>query len=128
MTSNPNADTTRSRDSSSPLERRTTSGNFSSLTNRVSNASAETGESSAAASKRNSLITSGLNDGAADDAGGHKGILDVERPVRNGKGSHRSHRSRKSGGFLLSDAAFEHIMALGESLSRRMQMEGMITL
>jgi hypothetical protein len=103
MTSNSNTEPSRS-----PLEHRTASSTgFSSLTNRFSNASMETGESSTAASKRNSLITTSLSDGLADEAVGNKGSLDVGRPVKDGKGSHRSHRSRNSGGFLLSNAAFE---------------------
>ncbi|KAE9366701.1 hypothetical protein N431DRAFT_429509 [Stipitochalara longipes BDJ] len=103
MTSNPNAEPSRS-----PLERHTTSSTgFSSLSNRFSNASAETGESSTAASKRNSLVTSFPSDGVGDEAAGNKGSLDAERPVKDGKGSHRSHRSRNSGGFLLSNAVFD---------------------
>ena len=102
MTSNTSTEPSRS-----PLERRTTSSTgFSSLSNRLSNVSTEA-ESSTAASKRNSIITSGLDGGVADVAAGEKGSLDVERPVKDGRGSHRSHRSRNSGGFLLSNAAFE---------------------
>lgn len=107
MTSNPNADFTRSRDTTSPLARRTTFSTFSSLANRLSNANSEAGESSTAGSKRNSLITSSLNDGLGDEAAGLKGSLDIEKPVKDGRGSHRSHRSRNSGGFLLSNAVFE---------------------
>jgi hypothetical protein len=103
MTSNLNAEL-----SSSPLERhKTTSTGFSSLSNRFSNASTEAGESSTAASKRNSLITSSPGDGLGDEAAGNEASLPVDRPIRDGRGSHRSHRSRNSGGFLLSNAAFE---------------------
>lgn len=103
MTSNPNAEPSRS-----PVGRHPTSSTgFSSLSNRLSNASTETGESSTAASKRNSLVTTGLGDGLGDEAVGDKGSLDVERPIKDGRGSHRSHRSRNSGGFLLSNAVFD---------------------
>ena len=103
MTSIPNTEPSRS-----PLERHTTSSTgFSSLSNRFSNVSTETGESSTAASKRNSLVTSGLSDGLGDEAVGNKDNLDVERPVKDGRGSHRSHRSRNSGGFLLSNTVFD---------------------
>jgi hypothetical protein len=44
-------------------------------------------------------------DGAAN--GGNNGILNIESHVKDGKGSRRSHRSRNSGGFLLSNALFE---------------------
>jgi hypothetical protein len=106
MTSNPKAsDSSRSRDasSSSPLERRTTSSTFSSsLTKKFSAGSSETGESSTAASKRNSLIISGLNETSIDEAAEKTGALTVVRQVKDARGSHRSHRSRNSGGFLLS--------------------------
>ena len=103
MTSNPNSEPSRSL-----LERHTTlSTGFSSLSNRFSSASTETGESSTAVSKRNSLITSGFSDGVADEATGQKGSLDVEMPSKDSRGSHRSHRSRNSGGFLLSNAVFD---------------------
>jgi len=103
MTSNPTAEPSRS-----PLERHTTSSTgFSSLSNRFSIVSTETGESSTAVSKRNSLVTTGLSDGLADGAVGNKGSVDVERLVKDGRGSHRSHKSRNSGGFLLSNAVFD---------------------
>ncbi len=103
MTSNPNAEPL-----SSPIERHTTpSTGFSSLSNRFSNASTEAGENSTAASKRNSLITSSLGDGLGDEADGNEASLLVEKPIKDGRTSHRSHRSRSSGGFLLSNAAFE---------------------
>jgi hypothetical protein len=102
MTSNTSTEPSRN-----PLERRTTSSTgISSLSNRVSNASTEA-ESSTAASKRNSIITSGLDDRLADVAAGQKGSLDAESGPKDGRGSHKSHRSRNSGGFLLSNAAFE---------------------
>jgi hypothetical protein len=103
MTSNPDAEP-----SSSPLDRHTTaSTDFSSLSNRFSNASTEAGESSTAASKRNSFITTSLGDGVGDDAARNEASLPLEKPIKDGKVSHRSHRSRNSGGFLLSNATFE---------------------
>ncbi len=101
MTSNANAffETSQSRDTSnsSPLERRTTS---STLLNRFSTESTETAESSTAASKRSSLTRewAGPDDIVEPDK------IDVQRPVKDGRGSHRSHKSRASGGFLLSNA------------------------
>ncbi|KAH7327052.1 hypothetical protein BKA65DRAFT_509832 [Rhexocercosporidium sp. MPI-PUGE-AT-0058] len=94
-------DSSRSHDS--PLDRRTNSSTFS-ADNRFSIGSSETGESSRAASKRNSLRTSDSRDQLPN---GDAGTLEVEKPVKDGRGSHRSHRSRTSGGFLLSNAAFE---------------------
>ncbi|PVH83995.1 hypothetical protein DL98DRAFT_411994 [Cadophora sp. DSE1049] len=105
MTSSHHAhpDSSRSQDDS-PLDRRTTSSSTFSASNRFSIGSSETGESSRAASKRNSLRTS---DSIHDLPNGDAGTLEVEKPVKDGRGSHRSHRSRTSGGFLLSNAAFE---------------------
>ncbi|KAH6720604.1 hypothetical protein BKA61DRAFT_595187 [Leptodontidium sp. MPI-SDFR-AT-0119] len=104
MTSSQHAlpDSSRSHDDS-PLDRRTNSSTFS-ASNRFSIGSSETGESSRAASKRNSLRTSDSIDRLPN---GDAGTLEVEKPVKDGRGSHRSHRSRTSGGFLLSNAAFE---------------------
>ncbi|KAL2060640.1 hypothetical protein VTL71DRAFT_9281 [Oculimacula yallundae] len=97
-------DSSRSNDDS-PYDRRTNSSTFS-TNNRFSIGSSETGESSRAASKRNSLRTSGsidqLHNGDADT-----GNLEAVKQVKDGRGSHRSHRSRNSGGFLLSNAVFE---------------------
>lgn len=103
MPSNTNASANPTRDMSSisPDERRTTSSTFSISNNRHSYASSETGESSTAASKRNSQI-----DDEPDDLE-TKGGLKHEIPVKDDRGSHRSHRSRTSGGFLLSSATFE---------------------
>ena len=105
MTSSHHAqpDSSRSQDES-PLDRRATSSSTVSACNRFSIGSSETGESSRAASKRNSLRTS---DSIHDVPNGDAGTLDVEEPVKDGRGSRRSHRSRTSGGFLLSNAAFE---------------------
>jgi hypothetical protein len=114
MISNPIAslDGPRSMDvsSSSPLERRTTSSTLSSSNKRYSLTSNETGESSTATSKRDSLATTQLNDGLTDGSTEKNGRLDVsmsDKPVKDGRGSHRSHRSRSSGGFLLSNSVFE---------------------
>lgn len=85
--------------SGSPLDRRTTSSTFGSA-NRYSIASSETGESSRAVSKRNSLAI-------GDAAERHDEGLDVGKQVKDGRGSHRSHRSKNSGGFLLSSSTFE---------------------
>ncbi|KAK0113434.1 hypothetical protein ONS95_013692 [Cadophora gregata] len=95
-------DSSRSQDDSA-LDRRTNSSTFS-ASNRFSIGSSETGESSRAASKRSSLRTS---DSIKDLPNGDAGTPDAEKPVKDGRGSHRSHRSRRSGGFLLSNAAFE---------------------
>ncbi|KAH7379876.1 hypothetical protein BKA64DRAFT_686530 [Cadophora sp. MPI-SDFR-AT-0126] len=105
MTSSHHAhpDSSRSQDDS-PIDRRTKTSSTFSVSNRFSLGSSETGESSRAASKRNSLRTSNsINDLPTGDAGD----LEVEKPVKDGRGRHRSHRSRTSRGFLLSDAAFE---------------------
>jgi len=87
------------------LERRATPSTVSSSKRGFSAASSETGESSAAASNRNSLSASndGLLDGMAEKNDPFEGAV----PARIGKGSHRSHRSRNGGGFLLSNSVFE---------------------
>ena len=105
MTSNQNAaDDIRDRDaaSTSPLERRTTATSLSSSNNRFSFASSDMGESSKAANARHSLAAAPSN----GDGDGKIGSPDAA-PVRDGRGSHRSHRSRNSGGFLLSNTTFE---------------------
>ena len=106
MTSNHQnaANDLRNRDAATiaPLERRTTSSSYS-TSNRFSIASNDTGESTAAASKRNSLAADPGNvqiDGTVDS-------LQAAKPVKDGRGSHRSHKSRNSGGFILSDSSFE---------------------
>jgi hypothetical protein len=99
MTANPTAsvDVVRNGDtrSSSPIERRTTSSTFSNSRRGFGVASSETGESSAAGSQRNSLADGFLDGPGKDDT------LQIT-PARESKGTHRSHRSRNSGGFLLS--------------------------
>ena len=114
MTSNPKSshDLPKSRDASSnsPLERRTTSSTLSSSNKRFSIASNETGESSRTASKRNSLATAPFNDVSTAGVVGNDGNLDVsetDKMVQDSRGSHRSHRTRNSGGFLLSNAVFQ---------------------
>ena len=87
--------------SHAPLERRTTSTSHSGSNHRFSFQSSDTGESSKAASVRN-------HSGALpnDDVNGPKSAVEGA-PLKNGGGSHRSHRSRNSGGFLLSSTTFE---------------------
>lgn len=106
MTSNANGshDGTRIKDAPTTiaLDRRTTSNTFASSNNRSSIASNETGESSTAASKRNSVAANGMTDGSADNR--HSGSIDIEQPAKDGK-AFRSHRNKASGGFLLSTAA-----------------------
>lgn len=78
---------------------RTPSKTFSSAhsANRNSHASIETAESSTAASQRSSLL--------------HDGSQDSSLPVmKDGRSSHRSHRSRTSGGFLLSTTTFDPLI------------------
>lgn len=76
------------------LERRTTSSTLSNSIARFSVGSSDTGESSSAASKRNSDAT--WNDVPEAGSGRHNGS-----PAR---GNQRSHRSRNSGSFLLSSS------------------------
>ncbi|EPE27524.1 hypothetical protein GLAREA_04315 [Glarea lozoyensis ATCC 20868] len=98
---------TRSRDVSNTtsLDRRTTASTYDS-NQRHSFASSETGESSRAASNRGSLTTE-PTDVVDEDVVQGKGGLDLSIAARDGKGSHRSHRSKGSGGFLLSHNTFE---------------------
>lgn len=84
------------------LDRRTTSSTFANSNNRSSIASNDTGESSTAASKWNSVAANDMTDGFADHR--HGGYMDIEQPAKDGKGF-RSHRNRASGSFLLSTAA-----------------------
>ncbi|CZR56149.1 uncharacterized protein PAC_06037 [Phialocephala subalpina] len=102
MTSKQNvsSDTRQSRDT----DRRTTS-TLSSGT-RYSVASNETGESSTTASQRSSLVTGGQADGFVDGDVDRLGV-DSHRAVKDSRGSHRSHKSRNSGGFLLNNSVFE---------------------
>ncbi|KAE8449431.1 hypothetical protein EG329_008039 [Mollisiaceae sp. DMI_Dod_QoI] len=110
MTSIQNAspDPRQSRDTStsSPVDQRTTSSTFSSGTNRFSVGSNETGESSIVASQRSSLMTGGLADIPVDGEGERLG-QDNQKATKDGRGNHRSHKSRSSGGFLLHNSAFE---------------------
>jgi len=102
MTSNPKAslEIPRSKDdANSPVERRTTSSTFSSSTKTYSIGSDETGESSRAGSRRASVATL---DGIDDN--GNENNPKTSTP---GKDARRSHRSRNSGGFLLSGSPFE---------------------
>lgn len=106
MPSNPKAslDIPRSRDGSthSALERRPTSSTFSGSTKGYSIASSEAGESSTIASKRNSIGSTAIENPDAKDE-------DELNPKRSedGSGGHKSHRSRGSGAFLLSNSTFE---------------------
>jgi hypothetical protein len=102
MTSNHNAslDLPRNRDAyTSSLERRTTSSTFSGSTKGYSVGSSDAGKSSTAVSNRNSTS---LND---EDYTEKENGLNVANS--KSKGSHRSHRSRNTGGFLLSNSTFE---------------------
>ncbi|KAG0645672.1 hypothetical protein D0Z07_8744 [Hyphodiscus hymeniophilus] len=104
MTSTENAENdVRNRDAAThtPFEHHTASVSLSSSNHRNSFQSSDTGESSKAASARNSLTTSPNGDNVGED-----GSFDVT-PLKDGRGSHRSHRSRNSGGFLLSNPVFE---------------------
>lgn len=111
MASQPKAapDVIRSRDASdkTPLDRRTMTSTSSSNV-RYSFGSSETGESSTASHKDASSFVEHTG-GVVDDDGGKNGKLEKQQvaAVKSGKGSHRSHRSRSSGGFLLSKSAFE---------------------
>ena len=104
MTSIQNAENdVRNRDAAShaPLERHTTSTSLSDSNHRFSFQSSDTGESSKAASARNSV---GAHSNGGIDS--KDNTLEVA-PIKDGRGSHRSHRSRNSGGFLLSNPTFE---------------------
>ncbi|THV52441.1 hypothetical protein BGAL_0079g00280 [Botrytis galanthina] len=107
MTSYPPLDaTTRNSSSTSPIERRTTSSTYSSSTQRYSNDSSETGESSTAVSNRNSFATSTLNEEGSEQQGGLDGGIE-DRIKKDGRSNHRVHnKSRSSGGFLLSNSLF----------------------
>ncbi|KUJ23859.1 uncharacterized protein LY89DRAFT_679149 [Mollisia scopiformis] len=110
MTSNQNAplDNRQSRDisASSPIDRRTNSSTLSTGTNRFSVGSNKTGESSTAASQRSSFITGGMVDGFVDGAD-EQLASDNHKAVRESRASHRSQKSRGSGGFLLNNSVFE---------------------
>ncbi|KAM0137757.1 hypothetical protein ACHAP3_003986 [Botrytis cinerea] len=107
MTSYPPLDaTTRNSSSTSPIERRTTSSTYSSSTQRYSNDSSETGESSTAVSNRNSFATSTLNEEGNEQKVGLDGGIE-DRSKKDGRSNHRAHnKSRSGGGFLLSNSLF----------------------
>lgn len=90
--------------STSPLRRHTTPRAVSGSNTRYSVESNETGESSKAASRR-SVASS--NDSVVDKMQGKDDTLEAADPSKDGRGSHRSHRNRNSGGFLLSSTAFD---------------------
>lgn len=85
------------------LDRRTTSSTFASSNNRSSFASDETGESSTPASQRNGPVNNATMDGSAETR--NEPIPESGKLVKDSK-SHRSHRSRASGGFLMFNPAF----------------------
>lgn len=88
--------------STSPLEPRTTT---SSSSHRFSIASSKTGEPRRPASQHNGPRD---NDGLPNDRDSDAVLVDADKPIKDGRGSHRSHRKdRSSGGFLLSNATFE---------------------
>lgn len=100
--------TTRNSSSISPIERRTTSSTYSSSNQRYSNDSSEAGESSRAASNRDSFATSPLNE--EEEEGEQQGGLDgniEDKNKKDGRSSHRVHNKGRSGGsFLLSNSLF----------------------
>jgi hypothetical protein len=91
---------------SSPADRRPTSSTFSTGNDRFSVGSNETGESSTADSQRSSLMSGGLGDTTVDDEVNQLGH-DNHKVAKDGRGSHRSRKSRNSGGFLLGNPVFE---------------------
>ncbi|KAA8576093.1 hypothetical protein MFRU_009g00460 [Monilinia fructicola] len=98
--------TTRNSSSTSPIERRTTSSTYSSSNQRYSHDSSEAGESSTAASNRNSFATSTLNEDEGEQQGGLDGNIE-DRTRKDGRSNHRVHnKSRSGGGFLLSNSLF----------------------
>ncbi|QSZ30860.1 hypothetical protein DSL72_000418 [Monilinia vaccinii-corymbosi] len=98
--------TTRNSSSTSPIERQTTSSTYSSSNKRYSNDGSETGESSTAASNRNSFATATLNEDEGEQQGGLDGSTE-DRTRKDGRSSHRvQNKNRSSGGFLLSNSLF----------------------
>lgn len=90
--------------STAPLNHLLGPGAVSSSQNRYSIGSNETGESSTAASRRSVASSSGsLVDRIVD----RDDSLEVASTHIDGRGSHRSHRNRNRGGFLLSSTAFD---------------------
>ncbi|RFU32569.1 hypothetical protein B7463_g3787, partial [Scytalidium lignicola] len=108
MTSIPNTthDASIPRDalSKSHVERRPASSTFSNSGNRFSIGSSETGESSTAASN---LSKSPLDD--EDKQEEEDALLDYDTKLgdKDGRHSHRSHKSKSNGGFLLSHTLFD---------------------
>jgi len=89
----------RNRANNPPPERRVTSSTYTGSTMGYSAASSEIGESSTAGSDRNSYVAQ--DDRSMDD--GNDGALKISKP----RSSHRSHRSRNSGSFLLSGSTIQ---------------------
>ncbi|KAH8816413.1 hypothetical protein F5884DRAFT_776095 [Xylogone sp. PMI_703] len=126
MTSNPNAtqEANISRDASANtrVERRPASITYSNPGNRYSIGSSETGESSTSARNlsRTSLEEESKQEGVAP-------LENENKPGNNdGRNSHRSHKNKSSGGFLLSNALvdsppdkLEHSKSRAEKHSRR---------
>lgn len=109
MTSTPDVtpDIHRAQDVSStlPSHRHTSNGAVSGSQNRYSIGSNETGESSTAASRRSVASSGGsLVERMAVDK---DDSTDAAISHAEGRSSHRSHRNRKSGGFLLSSSVFD---------------------
>ncbi|KAG9229922.1 hypothetical protein BJ875DRAFT_473599 [Amylocarpus encephaloides] len=98
----------RSRDAStsSPLDHHTNTTTPGTNT-RYSLGSSETGESSRAASNRNSFTTGPDTDGAAQEDGHDARGVGIGKSVGDGRGSRRTHRNKSSGGFLLYNSTFE---------------------
>src|SRR5271170_4595837 len=83
-----------------------TSNRASSAGNRFSIASTETGESS----KRSSFTVEEASPSSPDGQTLPETAASTEppaKPAQEGRGSHRSHRSRGSGSFLVSNPIFE---------------------
>jgi len=108
MTSNPDTspESTKLKDGShsSFFKRRTTSSSFS---NPRSFASDETGESSKSGSQQRNSMTYGANDLSADALMADDDNGENKRHSQERRWGRRSHKSKSSGAFLLSNAAFE---------------------
>ncbi|CAG8950983.1 hypothetical protein HYFRA_00006380 [Hymenoscyphus fraxineus] len=106
----PSPDIVRSRDAASNTHDRRTMTSTSSSNGRYSFGSSETGESSTASHKDGSSMSDRTRVGDGNGDGESNGKLEAQQvtAVKGGKGSHRNHRNRTSGGFLLSKSPFEH--------------------
>ncbi len=108
MTSNPSSSpgSTKSRDggfNTAHFDRRTTS---RTLSNPTSFGSDETGETSKSGSQQNSLTYATTYELSADGSNPNNATPEYLK-TKDGRGGHRSHKSKGGGAFLLSNAAFE---------------------